>query len=57
MSLLDSPYLVGATCFVAGSLVGYWLWRWKERSVRAALAIKEQSILETANRQVETIAR
>ena len=57
MSLLESPYWVGAACFASGSLAGYWLWRWKTRSVQAALSIKEQSIIEAANRQAETIAR
>ena len=33
------------------------LWRWKERTIRTALVIKEQSILETARRQAENIAR
>ena len=56
MSLLDNPYLTGAACFVAGSVLGYWLLRWKERNVRAALAIQEQTILETARRQAENIA-
>jgi ribonucrease Y len=57
MSLLESPYWLGAACFTSGSLAGYWLWRWKNRSVQAALSIKEQSIVEAANRQAETIAR
>src|ERR1051325_9732994 len=50
MSLLESSYLVGAACFATGSLAGYWFWRWKNRSLNAAL-------LEGAQRQAETIAR
>src|SRR3954467_3973143 len=57
MNLYDSPYLVGGACLAAGAFLGYWLWRWKDRNVRAALAIKEQSILETARRQAETMVR
>jgi ribonuclease Y len=57
MSLLGNAYLTGASCFAAGALLGYWLLRWKERNVRAALAIKEQSILEAAKRDAENIAR
>src|SRR5262245_6550925 len=57
MSLLESPFFVGTACFITGSLLGYWLWRWKDRNVRAALAIKEQSLLQSAQRQAETIAR
>jgi len=57
MSWLDNPYWVGAGALVAGSLIGYWLLRWKERNVRVALAIKEQSILDNAARQADTIQR
>src|SRR5436309_1087145 len=57
MSLLDNPYVSGATVFVAGALLGYWLLRWKERTVRGALAIKEQAILDSAQRQAENIGR
>jgi ribonuclease Y len=57
MSWLENPYLAGTACFVAGSLLSYWLLRWKERNLHAALQIKEQSILETVRRQAETIAR
>ncbi len=57
MSLLDNHYVVGAACLGAGACLGYWLWRWKERSVRTALRIQEQAILESARRQAENIAR
>jgi ribonucrease Y len=57
MSLLQNPSVVGVACFLGGAAIGYWLWRWKERSVHAALAIKEQSILESARRQAESITR
>jgi len=57
MSLLQSQYIIGTSCLASGALIGYWLWRWKDRSIRAALAIKEQGILETAQRQAQTIAR
>lgn len=57
MSWFQNPWVVGAICLLAGTFGGYWLWRWKERSVRAALAIKEQTILETARRQTENLAR
>ena len=57
MSLLENPVVLGAACFVAGSGVGYWLWRWKERNLRAAFDLKEQSTLEDARRQAESITR
>jgi len=55
--MLDNPYISGAVWVIAGALVGYWLVRWKERNVRAALALKEQAILEGARRQADNIAR
>src|SRR5881396_3399001 len=57
MSVLQSSFIIGGSCFAAGALIGYWLWRWKNRTLRAAFAIKEESILEAARRQAETIAR
>jgi ribonuclease Y len=57
MSLLENPVVLGSACFLAGSAIGYWLWRWKERNLRAAFTIKEQSALEDARRQAEVIAR
>lgn len=57
MSLLDNPYVSGAIWTTAGAVLGYWLLRWKERTLRAALRIKEQAILENARHQAETIAR
>jgi len=57
MSLLENPFVIGISCFVLGSVAGYWLLRWKERNLRAALAVKEQSILEDARRQAESLLR
>ena len=57
MSLLENPWVTGAAAFCVGSLVGYWLLRWKERNLRAAAAIKEQTLLESARLQAENIAR
>src|SRR5204863_10157137 len=57
MSLLQSSYILGASCFAAGALGGYWLWRWKNRTLRAAFALKEESILEAARREADTISR
>jgi ribonuclease Y len=57
MSLLQHPFWYGSICFLAGAVLGYWLLRWKERSVRAALSIQEQTILEGAQRQAETFLR
>src|SRR4026209_2506211 len=57
MSLLETPVVLGSACFLAGSAIGYWLWRWKERNLRAAFTLQEQSVLEDARRQAEVVAR
>jgi ribonuclease Y len=57
MTLLENLFLIGTVAFAGGIAAGYWLLRWKDRNVRAALAIQEKSILEDARRQADTIAR
>ena len=54
---MDAPLFMAGSSLVVGTIIGYWLVRWKERNVRAALAIKEQSILDAAAREAETLAR
>src|SRR5436190_1248640 len=57
MSFLENPVLWGAAGLVAGSVAGYWLWRWHERNFLATLALKEQQAQEDARRQGDTLAR
>lgn len=57
MSILDNSLFLAGSSLIIGAIIGYWLVRWKERNVRAALAIKEQSILDAAAREAETLAR
>ncbi len=57
MSLLENPWVTGAAAFCVGSLVGYWLLRWKERNLRAAAALKEQALLESARGQAGNLVR
>lgn len=57
MTVLANIFLEGAALLVAGAGLGYWLWRWKERNLRAALAIKEATTLESARREAEAIRR
>ncbi len=57
MSFVENPVLVGAACLVAGSVAGAWLWRWRERNVRAGVSRKEEDILGEARRQSEIISR
>ncbi len=55
--LAANIYLVGSAIFVGGALLGYWLLLWKDRNLRAAVALKEQSALDAARREAETITR
>ena len=57
MSLLANPVVWGTVGFAAGSAVGYWLWCWKERNLRAVLALKEHTALEDARRQADALCR
>src|SRR5688500_17457631 len=57
MSMLDNSWFLAGSSLIVGTIIGYWLVRWKERNVRAALAIKEQSILDAAAREADTLAR
>ena len=57
MIFLANLYLEGAAFLGGGALLGYWLVRWKERSVRSALDIQAKSIVESARREAEAIAR
>ena len=41
----------------AGAAAGYGIWRWKDRSLRTALALKEEGILENARREAENLTR
>ena len=50
MSILDNSLFLAGSSLIVGTIIGYWLVRWKERNVRTALAIKEQSILDAAAR-------
>ena len=57
MSILDNSLFLAGSSLIVGTIIGYWLVRWKERNVRTALAIKEQSILDAAAREADTLAR
>src|SRR5687768_9111438 len=57
--MIWSDYLLleGAGVFSAGIGIGYWLLRRKERILRRAMAAQEQTILEAARHEAETITR
>jgi ribonucrease Y len=51
----SAVFAIGA--FFAGGLLSYWFLRWKTRQFKAALELKEQTILENARREAEVILR
>ena len=57
MILLANSYVWGAAEVASGALIGYWLWRWKERNLRAARTLSDDSIRDNARREAETIVR
>lgn len=57
MIFLANIYLEGAAFLGGGALLGYWLVRWKERTVRSALDIQTKSIMESARREAEAVLR
>lgn len=57
MSFLDHPVWVSSASLALGAVGGYWLLRWKERSIRRAVAIEEQSVLQDARRNADAMVR
>jgi ribonuclease Y len=55
--MMDIVVLESAGLFVAGVAAGYGIWRWRDRNLRSAVSLKEQSILENARREAESITR
>jgi ribonuclease Y len=54
---MEIQFVEGATLFVAGAIAGYAIWRWRDRNLRAAVNLKQESILENARREAENITR
>jgi len=57
MTLLENPYVVGMVCLLTGSLLSYWLLRWKERNLHTAQTLQQQALLQQAQLQAENITR
>ena len=53
----DHTSLEGTVLFLAGAIGGYWLFRWKERNLRAATAMKEQAVIDNAKREADALLR
>lgn len=47
----------GGIAFLAGGLLGYWLFRWQERRRQQALQLEEKSILDNARRESDAMVR
>lgn len=54
---LPENLLGGAVVLLAGVAAGYWLVRWKERNLKAALELQKDSILDAARREGDALTR
>jgi len=54
---MDIVVLELASAGLLGMAIGYGIWRWRDRNLRSAISLKEQTILENARRDAENIAR
>jgi ribonuclease Y len=53
-----SPQIItGALTFLIGILAGFWVWRWRERNLRAGLEQEAGAILDKGRREAESILR
>jgi ribonuclease Y len=57
MTLSDNLLVEGAVVLLAGVAAGYGMMRLRERQIKTSLAAREQSALETARREAESITR
>ena len=55
--MTDIQYVEGAGVLVGGVILGYQVFRWKERARKTALLEREQNVLEAARKEAESIAR
>jgi ribonucrease Y len=53
----SSQFIAGAGIFLFGTAVGFGLWRWRERSLRAGLEQEAGGILDRSRREAESILR
>ncbi|MHB8522678.1 MAG: ribonuclease Y [Limisphaerales bacterium] len=57
MTFLANIYVEGLALLLLGSLLGYWLFRWKDQSWRKTLDEKEALLLSDARREAEDVVR
>jgi ribonuclease Y len=54
---MNPQIIAGAVIFLMGILAGFWLRRWRERSLRAGLEQEANSLLDKSRRDAESILR
>jgi ribonuclease Y len=54
---MNPQIIAGAVIFLMGILAGYWVRRWRERSLRAGLEQEANTILDKSRRDAESILR
>jgi ribonuclease Y len=57
MTLLANSYVEGGAFLVLGFVLGFFLWRWRQRQLRAALELEQETTLESARREADAIIR
>src|SRR5262249_51973765 len=54
---MEILFVEAAGLVLAGAAAGYGIWRWRDHSLRSAVVLKEQNILENARREAENLTR
>jgi ribonuclease Y len=54
---MDMLFVQGAGLVLAGAVAGYAIWWWRDRNMRGALKLKEESILGNARREADNLTR
>jgi ribonuclease Y len=57
MDSFETILVTGSLCVAAGGLLGYWLFRWKERNLRAAAEHRRATERDNTRREAEAILR
>ena len=54
---MEMLFVQGAGLVLAGAVAGYGIWWWRDRNIRGALKLKEETILENAQRDADNLTR
>ena len=57
MILLANSYLAGGLGLIAGILLAFFFWRWRERTLQQVRDLERQSLLDSARREAEGVLR